>query len=51
MSPIGLLRTRRLGPLALAQSCGAVNDNLVKNAMVVLAIFQLQIGGATSSPG
>jgi acyl-[acyl-carrier-protein]-phospholipid O-acyltransferase/long-chain-fatty-acid--[acyl-carrier-protein] ligase len=46
MSPIGLLRTRRLGPLALAQSCGAVNDNLVKNAMVVLAIFQLNIGGA-----
>src|ERR1700689_3919001 len=46
MSPIGLLKTRRLGPLALAQSCGAVNDNLVKNAMVVLAIFQLHIGGA-----
>jgi acyl-[acyl-carrier-protein]-phospholipid O-acyltransferase/long-chain-fatty-acid--[acyl-carrier-protein] ligase len=32
--------------LVLAQSCGALNDNLVKNAMVVLAIFQLQIGGA-----
>jgi acyl-[acyl-carrier-protein]-phospholipid O-acyltransferase / long-chain-fatty-acid--[acyl-carrier-protein] ligase len=46
MSPIGLLKTRRLGPLVLAQSCGALNDNLVKNAMVVLAIFQLQIGGA-----
>jgi acyl-[acyl-carrier-protein]-phospholipid O-acyltransferase/long-chain-fatty-acid--[acyl-carrier-protein] ligase len=46
MSPIGLLKTRRLGPLALAQSCGALNDNLVKNAMVVLAIFQLHIGGA-----
>ena len=46
MSPIGLLKTRRLGPLVLAQSCGALNDNLVKNAMVVLAIFQLHIGGA-----
>ena len=46
MSPIGLLKTRRLGPLVLAQSCGALNDNLVKNAMVVLAIFQLNIGGA-----
>src|ERR1700722_4121224 len=46
MSPIGLLRTRRLGPLVLAQSCGALNDNLVKNAMVVLAIFQMHIGGA-----
>src|SRR5579859_2013869 len=45
MSPLGLLRTRRLGPLVLAQSCGALNDNLVKNAMVVLAIFQLQAGG------
>ncbi|HEX3996788.1 MAG TPA: acyl-[ACP]--phospholipid O-acyltransferase [Acetobacteraceae bacterium] len=46
MSPIALLKTRRLGPLVLAQSCGALNDNLVKNAMVVLAIFQLQFGGA-----
>jgi acyl-[acyl-carrier-protein]-phospholipid O-acyltransferase/long-chain-fatty-acid--[acyl-carrier-protein] ligase len=46
MSPLGLLRTRRLGPLVLAQSCGALNDNLVKNAMVVLAIFQMHIGGA-----
>jgi acyl-[acyl-carrier-protein]-phospholipid O-acyltransferase / long-chain-fatty-acid--[acyl-carrier-protein] ligase len=46
MSPLDLLRTRRLGPLVLAQSCGALNDNLVKNAMVVLAIFQLNIGGA-----
>jgi MFS family permease len=41
-----LLTSRRLGPLVLAQSCGALNDNLVKNAMVVLAIFQLHIGGA-----
>ena len=45
-SPLGLLKTRRLWPLTLAQSCGALNDNLVKNAMVVLAIFQLGIGGA-----
>ncbi len=45
-SPLALLRTRRLWPLALAQSCGALNDNLVKNAMVVLALFQLRIGGA-----
>ena len=45
-SPIGLLKTRRLWPLALTQSCGALNDNLVKNAMVVLALFQLGIGGA-----
>ena len=36
MSPIGLLTTRRLGWLTLAQSCGALNDNLMKNAMVCL---------------
>ena len=45
-SPLGLLKTRRLWPLALSQSCGALNDNLVKNAMVVLALFQLDVGGA-----
>ena len=45
VSPLGLLKTRRLWPLALTQSCGALNDNLVKNAMVVLALFQLGIGG------
>ncbi len=44
--PLTLLRSRRLWPLVLAQSCGALNDNLVKNAMVVLAIFQLGAGGA-----
>ncbi len=44
-SPLGLLKTRRLWPLALTQSCGALNDNLVKNAIVVLALFQLGIGG------
>ena len=44
-SPLGLLKTRRLWPLALTQSCGALNDNLVKNALVVLALFQLGIGG------
>ncbi|MEA2770198.1 MAG: acyl-[acyl-carrier-protein]-phospholipid O-acyltransferase, partial [Acetobacteraceae bacterium] len=43
---ISLLASRRLGPLCLAQTCGAFNDNLVKNAMVVLAIFKLGAGGA-----
>lgn len=46
MSPLGLLRGRTLWPLALAQSCGALNDNLVKNAMLVLALFKLGQGGA-----
>ncbi len=45
-SPFSLLATRRLGPLVLAQACGALNDNLVKNAMVVLALFTLGVGGA-----
>jgi acyl-[acyl-carrier-protein]-phospholipid O-acyltransferase / long-chain-fatty-acid--[acyl-carrier-protein] ligase len=45
ISPIGLLKTPRLWPLTLTQSCGALNDNLVKNAIVVLALFQLGIGG------
>jgi acyl-[acyl-carrier-protein]-phospholipid O-acyltransferase / long-chain-fatty-acid--[acyl-carrier-protein] ligase len=40
-----LIRSRTLWPLTLAQSCGALNDNLVKNAMIVLAIFLLGIGG------
>lgn len=42
---IGLVRSRRLWPITLAQSCGALNDNLVKNAMLVLAIFRLGVGG------
>src|ERR1700727_3232248 len=41
-----LLFSRRLGPLCLTQTCGAFNDNLVKNAMIVLAIFKLGAGGA-----
>jgi MFS family permease len=45
LSSVGLLKTCRLWPLALTQSCGALNDNLVKNAMLVLALFQLGIGG------
>ena len=44
-----LIRSRRLWPITLAQSCGALNDNLVKNAMIVLAIFRLGVGGAGPS--
>jgi len=43
---LSLLGSRRLGPLCLTQTCGAFNDNLVKNAMIVLAIFKLGAGGA-----
>src|ERR1700749_819149 len=42
---MSLLLSRRVGPLCLSQTCGAFNDNLVKNAMVVLAIFKLGAGG------
>jgi acyl-[acyl-carrier-protein]-phospholipid O-acyltransferase/long-chain-fatty-acid--[acyl-carrier-protein] ligase len=45
VSALGLLKTRRLGPLCLTQACGAFNDNMVKNALVVLALFKLGNGG------
>jgi acyl-[acyl-carrier-protein]-phospholipid O-acyltransferase/long-chain-fatty-acid--[acyl-carrier-protein] ligase len=45
-SPLALLTSRRLGPLCLSQACGAFNDNLAKNAMIVLALFKAATGGA-----
>ncbi len=36
-----LLRTRRFGPLFLTQFLGAFNDNVFKNAMVVLIAWRL----------
>ena len=35
-----LLRSRRFLPLFATQFLGALNDNLFKNALVVLALFQ-----------
>jgi acyl-[acyl-carrier-protein]-phospholipid O-acyltransferase/long-chain-fatty-acid--[acyl-carrier-protein] ligase len=46
LSPFALLKTRRLWPLALTQACGALNDNMVRNAMIVLALFRVGTGGA-----
>src|SRR5262249_24598400 len=49
-----LLRTRRFWPLCAAQACGAFNDNLVKNALVVLALAHAGAAGpviVASSPG
>ncbi len=43
---IALLRTRRFLPLFLSQSLGALNDNLFKNALVVLIVFRTAEGGA-----
>ena len=36
----GLLRARRFAPLFVTQFLGALNDNVLKNAMVVLLTFQ-----------
>ncbi|MCK8784155.1 acyl-[ACP]--phospholipid O-acyltransferase [Roseomonas sp. NAR14] len=41
-----LLRTRRFLPLLVTQTLGALNDNLFKNALVVLTLFQAAQGGA-----
>ena len=40
-----LLKTRRFLPLFLTQALGAVNDNLFKNALAVLALFRAAEGG------
>jgi 1-acyl-sn-glycerol-3-phosphate acyltransferase len=39
-SQFGLMRERRFLPFFLTQFCGAFNDNLFKNALVVLMTFQ-----------
>jgi 1-acyl-sn-glycerol-3-phosphate acyltransferase len=36
----GLLRERRFLPFFIAQACGAFNDNLLKNGLVILVTFQ-----------
>lgn len=47
-NPLALLRSRRLGPLFIAQFLGASNDNLFKNAMIILVVYRL--GSAGVSP-
>ena len=42
-----LLTSRRLGPLLVTQTLGAINDNLFKNALVVLVLFK---AAASSGP-
>ena len=44
--PLALLASRRLGPLFVTQFLGAANDNLFKNALIVLAVYRLA-GGAS----
>jgi acyl-[acyl-carrier-protein]-phospholipid O-acyltransferase/long-chain-fatty-acid--[acyl-carrier-protein] ligase len=40
-----LLKVRRFLPLFLTQALGALNDNLFKNALAVLALFRAAEGG------
>ena len=42
---LALLATRRFWPLCITQACGALNDNLVRNALVVLALFRAGAAG------
>ena len=42
---MSLLFSRRLGPLLATQTLGAINDNLFKNALVVLVLFHAGAGG------
>lgn len=37
---MALITSRRLGPLIVTQTLGAINDNLFKNALVVLILFR-----------
>ena len=43
---MSLLTSRRLGPLLVPQTLGALNDNLFKNALVVLILFRAGQAGA-----
>ncbi len=40
-----LFASRRLGPLLATQALGALNDNLFKNALVVMVLFQATSAG------
>ena len=40
-----LLTSRRLGPLLITQTLGAINDNLFKNALVVLVLLRAAAQG------
>jgi acyl-[acyl-carrier-protein]-phospholipid O-acyltransferase/long-chain-fatty-acid--[acyl-carrier-protein] ligase len=44
-STVSLLKTPRFLPLFVTQMLGAINDNLFKNALVVLVLYRLTSGG------
>jgi acyl-[acyl-carrier-protein]-phospholipid O-acyltransferase/long-chain-fatty-acid--[acyl-carrier-protein] ligase len=49
-SPLTLLRFRRFGPLFLTQFLGAANDNLFKNALIILVVFRLAEASPIAPP-
>ncbi len=49
-SQFDLLRERRFGPFFSVQFCGALNDNVYKNALLILLTFQTA-SMTTMSPG
>ena len=48
---MSLLTSRRLLPMLATQTLGAINDNLVKNAMAVLILIRIGQGGIDASSG
>ncbi len=48
---MSLLLSRRLTPLLVTQTLGAVNDNLFKNALVALILFRAGQGAASAVGG
>jgi 1-acyl-sn-glycerol-3-phosphate acyltransferase len=48
-SQFRLLGERRFGPFFVTQFCGALNDNVLKNALVILFTYQAASFGALSS--
>jgi acyl-[acyl-carrier-protein]-phospholipid O-acyltransferase/long-chain-fatty-acid--[acyl-carrier-protein] ligase len=47
-SPLTLLRSRRFLPLFVTQFLGAANDNLFKNALIILVVYRLGEAAAIS---
>lgn len=45
MNPFRLLREKRFGPFFWTQFLGAFNDNVYKNALIILIAFELGAGG------
>ena len=45
MNQFGLLRQRRFAPFFWTQFLGAFNDNVYKNALIILIAFELAQGG------